>query len=73
MKDIINVFPTADEIKNMDFSLFLFEKELKDLFYLIARQKATGKNYLTVEYLSEDAKEFLIEKKYDIDALTILW
>lgn len=71
MQDIINVFPTADEVKEHgceQFSLYLFEEEIRSIFRVIARAAQDKQKEVSFSTLSNDAIDFLIEKGYHIYA-----
>lgn len=69
MSDIVNVFPTAEEVRTNgqdNFSLYLFEEELRSIFRLIGWACSRNLNAIQTDYLSDNAKEFLEEKGYKI-------
>lgn len=69
MQDIIGVFPTAEEVRingQDNFSLYLFEEELRSILRLIGWACSHELNAIQVDTLSEQAREFLEEKGYKI-------
>ena len=71
MIDIVNIFPTAAEVKENgkdSYSLYLFEEELKSILRLICWAVCKGYKRIQVSELSGEAKEFLLEKGYNINA-----
>ena len=69
MSDIVNVFPTAEEVRTNgqdNFSLYLFEEELRSILRLIGWACSRDFNAIQTDNLSDNAKEFLEEKGYKI-------
>lgn len=69
MQDIIGVFPTAEEVRingQDNFSLYLFEEELRSILRLIGWACSHELNAIQVDALSDQAREFLEEKGYKI-------
>ena len=70
MNDIVSIFPTADEIRNEgieNFSLYLFEEELKSVFRLIIWAKSRNLTKVQATELSNECIDFLINKGYKIE------
>lgn len=71
MQDIIGVFPTAEEVKEHgceQFSLYLFEEELRSIFRVIVRAAQDKQKEVGFGALSNDAIDFLIQKGYHVYA-----
>lgn len=81
MTDIINVFPTADEVRKYGkdgFSLYLFEEELRSILRLIGWAEAKKIGFICLTTPSDEAIEFLLEKGYQVvndkdDSWMISW
>ena len=70
MNDIVSIFPTAYEIRNEgieNFSLYLFEEELKSVFRLIIWAKSRNLTKVQATELSNECIDFLINKGYKIE------
>ena len=69
MDNIINTFPTAEEIRNSDkdrYKEYLFEKELMSIFRLIIWAMNNEIDTINLMDLSDRAFQYLTEKGYVI-------
>ena len=76
MTDIVSVFPLASAVRENgkdNFSLYLFEEELRSILRLIGWAAGRGYRNVQISDLSDEAKDFLIEKGYKVNAEDKKW
>ena len=68
--DIIKKFPTAQEVREGNYSCFEFEQELKAIRKKILKAESIGSRTIVIKNITPEIYDFLIDRSYKIRKLT---
>ena len=71
--DIIREFPTAQEVRDRNYSCLEFEQELKEIRKKILKAESEGNRTIIIESITPETYDFLIDRDYKIELRGIFW